>query len=144
MGHIAIMIGDYLGKVKAWAEERKDDLFVAAVIFLTGLGSFGLGRLSAVMPQKPSLAITGAEIDAGVASQSKGTDEIATSAAGRAIKDHAISAAGKYVASKSGAAYHLPWCPGALRIKESNKIWFQTKEEAAAKGYKPAGNCPGL
>lgn len=53
-------------------------------------------------------------------------------------------ALGKYVASKSGAAYHYPWCPGALKIKEENKIFFNTKEEAEKRGYKPAGNCPGL
>ena len=51
---------------------------------------------------------------------------------------------GRYVASKSGTAYHFPWCQGALKIKEENKIWFQTKEEAESRGYKPAGNCDGL
>ena len=51
---------------------------------------------------------------------------------------------GKFVASKSGSAYHYPWCPSALKIKEENKVWFETREEAEAKGYKPAANCPGL
>jgi hypothetical protein len=29
-------------------------------------------------------------------------------------------------------------------MKEENKIWFASKEEAKKKGYHPAGNCPGL
>lgn len=51
---------------------------------------------------------------------------------------------GAYVASRSGTAYHLPWCVGALRIREENKIWFSSKEEAEQKGYHPAKNCKGL
>ena len=51
---------------------------------------------------------------------------------------------GEYVASKSGAKYHLPWCPGAKQIKEENKVWFTSKEEAEKAGYTPAANCKGI
>lgn len=51
---------------------------------------------------------------------------------------------GGYVASKSGKKYHLPWCPGVKQIKEENKIWFKTKEEAERAGYGPASNCKGI
>jgi hypothetical protein len=51
---------------------------------------------------------------------------------------------GNYVASKTGSKYHLPWCSGAQTIKEENKIWFETKEEAESRGYSPAKNCKGL
>jgi len=136
------MIPERLEKVKEWCAANKSDLFTAVLIFLVGLGSFGLGRLSVIWPEKEPITITGAEIDSGVAPN--GTADIATAAAGRAIKDHATSALGRYVASKSGAYYHLPWCAGALRIKDANKIWFQTKAEAESRGLKPAANCPGL
>lgn len=49
-----------------------------------------------------------------------------------------------YVASKTGSKYYLPNCAGAKRIKEENKVWFATKELAAAAGYQPAANCKGL
>jgi hypothetical protein len=49
-----------------------------------------------------------------------------------------------FVASISGTKYHLPSCSGAKRIKEENKVWFSTKEDAELAGYGPAGNCPGL
>ncbi|MFT7645220.1 MAG: hypothetical protein ACI9BF_000896 [Candidatus Paceibacteria bacterium] len=48
------------------------------------------------------------------------------------------------VASKSGAKYHLLSCPGASRIKEENKLFFNSITLAKAAGYKPAANCPGL
>ena len=51
---------------------------------------------------------------------------------------------GKYVASKNGEKYYLPSCSGAKRIKEENKVWFATPEQAASAGYEPASNCPGL
>jgi len=50
----------------------------------------------------------------------------------------------KFVASKNGSVYHYPWCPGAQQIKEENKIYFDSKEEAEKAGYRPAKNCPGL
>ena len=51
---------------------------------------------------------------------------------------------GAYVGSKNSNKFHLPTCPGAKTISDANKIWFQTKEEAIAKGYVPASNCKGI
>ncbi len=51
---------------------------------------------------------------------------------------------GKYVASKKGTKYHLPWCGGAKQITEANKIWFVSKEDAEKAGYTPASNCKGI
>lgn len=51
---------------------------------------------------------------------------------------------GAYVASKNGTRYYLPWCSGVKRIKEENKVWFNTREEAVARGLLPAANCPGI
>ncbi len=51
---------------------------------------------------------------------------------------------GKYVASKSGTKYYLPSCSGVKRIKEENKVWFASVEDAQAAGLSPAANCPGL
>jgi len=51
---------------------------------------------------------------------------------------------GQYVASKNGSVYHFPWCSGAQRINDENKIWFDTADAARAAGYRPAANCKGL
>ena len=148
------MLSNFLQKVKQGAVGSKTDLFTALIIFLIGMSGFGLGRLSAVWPDKQPIRIMNpAEGEArqgrqesGIMNQGKGksgdSPEITST------KDESASllntSKGKYVASKSGTAYHFPWCPGALRIKEENKVWFDTKEEAEKRGYKPAGNCQGL
>lgn len=49
-----------------------------------------------------------------------------------------------YVGSKSGSVYYLPSCKGADAIKQENKVWFVSAQEAEAAGYRPAANCPGI
>jgi len=48
------------------------------------------------------------------------------------------------VVSRSGTKYHLPTCPGAKQIKETNKIVFSSVAQAKAAGYSAAANCDGL
>jgi len=55
-----------------------------------------------------------------------------------------VAAEQRYVGSKNSNKYHLPWCSGARRIAEHNKVWFSSKAEAEAAGYTPAGNCKGI
>lgn len=47
---------------------------------------------------------------------------------------------GMFVASKNSKIYHKPDCKYVKRIKEENKIWFQSAKEAKDKGYSPH-NC---
>ncbi len=131
------MLYQYVIKVKSWISENKSDLYIASLIFLVGLASFGLGRLSVLWPTKEPITIEPRTY----AEQTQTDAEIFPRES--AFSPHK-SAAGKFVASKNGTAYHFPWCPGALRIKEENKIWFDTKEEAESRGYRPAANCEGL
>ena len=42
-----------------------------------------------------------------------------------------------FVASKNSKIYHLPSCQYVQRIKEENKIWFKSVEEAGERGYAP-------
>jgi len=58
--------------------------------------------------------------------------------------DDVNAPSGKFVASKSGTKYYLPTCSGVKRIKEENKVYFDSIEEAEAEGLEPAKNCPGL
>ncbi len=133
------MVSDTLGKVNSWLAEHKEDLFIAALIFFTGMAGFGLGRLSAVWPVKePITVMENYEL------RSKNYGTKSTASVVRNPTPVIRNSQGQFVASKNGTAYHYPWCPGAQKIKEENKVWFQSREEAEAKGYKPAGNCEGL
>lgn len=132
------MIQEYAKKVKDWFETNKLDIYLAIFIFLVGLIGFGLGRISILWIPKKAITITSESTQPDQKNPNSSEKSSST-----AINKTA-SILGKFVASKSGTAYHFPWCPGALKIKEGNKVWFQTKEEAETQGYKPAGNCPGL
>lgn len=132
------MLTEYQQKVKGWIKENKRDLYAVFIIFLVGLGSFGLGRLSAVWRAKEPLKVNA------IANPAQNPPINKKGPQTSAVLTPITTAKGQFVASKSGTSYHYPWCPGALKIKEENKVWFNTQEEAKSGGYKPAGNCPGL
>lgn len=137
------MLTDILQKVKVYSIAHRRDLVVAASVLLIGITSFGLGRLSALWPAEEPIAVE--NLEAG--NQNLETTQANTSqTSGLPDSKSQIlnSAQGAFVASRKGTAYHLPFCPGAQKISEANKIWFQTRQEAEAAGYKPAANCPGL
>lgn len=46
-----------------------------------------------------------------------------------------------FVASKSGEKYYPIDCGSVSRIKEENKIFFTTEQEAQAKGYERSTTC---
>lgn len=135
------MLSDRLLKVKTWVISNRQDLAIAVLIFLVGLASFGLGRLSMMWQKKEPITITNQEASIVNYGTARNIEDIVRNPYSSPVIP---SSRGKYVASKNGTAYHYPWCAGAQRIKESNKILFDTKEAAEKAGYKPAGNCEGL
>lgn len=128
------MIPDFLSKVNAFFLARRGDFFIAFLVVLTGTASFALGRLSRRGPQNYPISIE----------RVKNTTGSATPAVAGASNVAAVVSSGTYVASRNGSVFHLPTCPGAKRIKEENKRWFATKEDAIRAGFRPAANCPGL
>ena len=133
------MLTDLLNKIKAFWKENQRDLYLAALVFLMSVTSFGLGRLSAVWPTGEPIVIDGPNGEGQTLNVTPPTTTPAPSSFGLSP-----STQGNFVASQSGSSYHRPDCPGAKQIKEENKIWFATEAAARAAGYKPAGNCPGL
>lgn len=105
-----------------------NDIIIAIVIVLVALISFGLGRLSKIKEGRAPLTIENAQNNA--IAQTPSLSDTTTK--------------GAVVASKNGTKYHYPWCSGAQSIKEENKIWFNSTEEARKAGYQPASNCKGL
>ena len=121
------------------------EYLLAGLIIVVSVISFFLGRLSVhenskeiqqkaeVVDSTDSIKETKSTIV-----EKEATKEVNTPT------DASLQEAGGYVASKSGTKYHLPWCGSAKQIKEANKIWFATKEEAERAGYTPASNCKGI
>lgn len=119
------------------------DVLLVSAVALVGVAAFGLGRLSASdRPTAVALCDT-------LPTHTTSTADLAAAAAPIAPSDTpkeqgTTSGAARYVASKNGTVYHLPWCTGAQRIKDANKVWFASKDEAEAAGYHPASNCKGI
>ncbi len=101
------------------------DWGIPIIVVFVGLASFGLGRLSSTETTAPIVDVS--QVSAAAASEVQ-----------------AMQIGGQVVASRTGSAYHYPWCGGAGSIKEANKIWFKDEAAARAAGYKPAKNCKGL
>ncbi len=140
-------IKEFWGKIKARGGGILADreLFSAALIVVVGIASFGLGRLSvhegrslAVPEQEPSTFI---RIPPGNEAVVSGSLPVSNEAP---ATTSAVAGEKAYVGSKNSTKYHLPWCSGAARIAEENKVWFASKEEAEAAGYTPAANCKGI
>ena len=156
-----------------WKPERllERNAFLCAVFVLASCTAFALGRLSVmeesrspvkiIFPESretlsadfpPSVSSAEPAFLPGISSSSDRSSKRAESGgnfAGTGDESSASSlktdkAEGQYVASKNGTKYHLPWCSGAKRIGEANKIWFATKEAAEKAGYTPAANCRGI
>ncbi len=114
----------------------------ALLIVVVALAAFSLGRLS-VMEKSEETQQRAMVSSPAVKAQIEENGEYRTESLNANETTFDQSASG-YVASKSGTKYHLPWCGSAKQIKEENKVWFKTKEEAEKAGYAPASNCKGI
>lgn len=135
----------------------KDVLLVLLVLSMS-VASFGLGMLSQRQLQTPkgggfwmedtsssSPTVLGASVlGAGVGVLAEQTSLRAKERIEKDTTPDGVVTVGKYVASKNGTKYYLPSCKSAKRIKEENRVWFATKEEAQAAGKTPSANCKGL
>jgi len=110
-------------------QKERTALVFSGLMILVAFASFGLGRLSVIEERKTPVVIEGAKLSAQVVQEEDA---------------RADNLNDTLVASRNSNKYHFPWCSGATRISEANKIWFSSVEEARAKGYTPASNCKGL
>ncbi len=126
ISHIRIKIKDFARLV-----DRRD-VWAILCICLSGISGYFIGRLDPILASDQPVIIEMRDVPA--------VSEPVTADMPNPVE----RGTGKYVASKSGAKYHLTTCPGARTISEANKIWFETKEEAEKAGYTPAATCKGI
>ena len=129
-----------------------NDTFMVIVILLVAFTSFGIGRLSTNTNEKTPILFSqktpapsweqGVHDMETTKQPSPAPQKLSASAHG-SLPDSSLQT-GSIVVSKNGTKYHFPWCSGAKRIKEENKIWFNSEQEAREAGYTPAANCKGL
>lgn len=118
--------------VKERWEAQKDSFFLAFSLFLGVVLIMGLLRLGMLRQDRNAITLQ----EAGT--QIVGEEDLA---------DKYLAASGLpglVVASRNGTRYYYPWCGGFSRIKEANKVLFQSIETAEKAGYTIASGCEGL
>ena len=127
-------------KIKLFIESEKgEDILVVLIVILVGIGSFELGRLS---KSDRSGGIKIEYTDPSALESPGGVSETAnvlsalSSAAPAQNKPR-----GGYFASSRGTKYYPADCSAGQSIKESNKVWFETRDEAERAGYELSSSC---
>ncbi|MEK7157545.1 MAG: hypothetical protein AAB688_00535 [Patescibacteria group bacterium] len=133
----------FLFKHKAKIAFRAD-FFTAIVILLVGFAGFGLGRLSALEGKKSPILIERNPLFSSLLNETVPIRDSVSSLGTPTTKSIQNSREKSFVASKTGTKYYFPWCGGVSKIKEENKIWFDSAIKARESGYTPAANCAGL
>jgi hypothetical protein len=125
-----------------------DTVFPALLIIMVGIASFGLGRASVGESERTErqdlpVAVTITDNRALVGDSTSARVAGSATTSGESVSPSAPTGE-RYVGSKNGTKFHLESCPGAAQIKEENKIYFTSKQDAYSKGYTEAANCKGI
>lgn len=116
-------------KIKHFVESNTGkDILTVIIIILVGLGSFGLGRLSKE-PKKDGLRVEYAGDGANVI---KAINE---------PKSALNQNNGAFFASNKGSKYYSLGCSAGKTIKQENRVYFDTREEAEKAGYALSSSC---
>ena len=133
-------IADIQERGKTLADRVPPHALTVAILILATTAAFGLGILAGKDMEKGA--------GKGFWIEERGLEALGKPAQSaplpKATKPETGTPGVGYVASKSGTKYYLPSCSGVKRIKEENKVWFATVDDAKAAGLTPASNCPGL
>ncbi len=122
-------------KIKAFIESEKGkDILTVIIVILVGLGSFELGRLSKGGDS------SGIKIE--YTGQVENQPANAISALNSANKENTQNYMGKnFFASNRGTKYYSIGCSAGKTIKQENRIYFATGEDAQKAGYELSSSC---
>ena len=126
-----------MGKIKLFLEsDRGKDILVILIIILVGLASFELGRLSRE------------STNGGLKIDYKGQEANIIGANASNLAPNAdigettnSQTRGSFFASKKGTKYYGVTCSAGKTIKEKNKIYFSTADDAIKAGYQLSNSC---
>ncbi len=119
-------------KIKHRAKSRQgNDFLLVATLICVALTAFLLGRISLRSEGKPEVVIQGAPLDFLSAQQAKVPFTEGTGSASSPL--------GAIFASKNGTKYYFNGC--SSQVKEENKIWFTSEDEALAAGFTKSSTC---
>jgi hypothetical protein len=133
-------------KFQAFSEKLLESrYFWVILILLVSISSFLLGQISKIEQNREPVVIWDSGLNTATLNQAFVSQKENFSVPSQELENSQTGQNdGMIVASKNGTKYHYPWCAGAKKIAEKNKIFFKSVEEAKAKGYTRASNCKGL
>ena len=126
-------------KITNWiGSEKGKDILIVLVVILVGLGSFELGRLS---KQNSS---SGIKIE--YPNKDPGQTETQTANAVSVVNNipkttSTANTIKTFFASNRGTKYYSIGCSGGKTIKQENRVYFATREEAERAGYTLSSSC---
>ena len=130
-------------KIKSFLESEKGkDVLIVLIVILVGLASFELGRLSKEnAPNGVKIEYPGQEANV-IASTSVNSINSSNGAIPGIDSNSDTNSSGKsFFASKRGKKYYSVDCSAGKTIKEANKVYFTTREEAEKAGYELSSAC---
>src|SRR3989338_1251059 len=126
-----------MGKIKQFAEsERGKDILVVLIVILVGLASFELGRLSK--------GNDGSGIKIEYPIQNQEASVISQASHSSVLQKTEIeknSTGKKFFASSRGSKYYPVGCESGKNLKQENRVYFNTREEAEKAGYELSASC---
>jgi len=125
-------------KIKQFIKSEKGkDILIVIIIILVGLGSFELGRLS-----KNDTGILKMEYkDQNSTQNTDITDSGVVGFTQSEIPKTANSSGKNFFASSKGKKYYTINCSAGKTIKQENRVYFTTGEEAEKAGYTLSSEC---
>lgn len=124
-------------KIKLFLESDKGkDTLVIIIIILVGLGSFELGRLSKNSSNE-GIKIEYNDQEANIISSIGQNPTNQPQNTEKALGSNS----GAFFASSRGSKYYSISCGAGKTIKEENRVYFKTSEEAEKAGYELSTSC---
>ena len=126
--------------VKAFIESEKGkDILTVIIVILVGLGSFELGRLS----KENSSGGIKIEYPDQNPNQIENQPANAISAlnSDKKVSKEINSVSKNFFASNRGTKYYSIGCSAGKTIKQENRVYFATGEEAQKAGYELSSSC---
>ncbi|MFH1201012.1 MAG: Ada metal-binding domain-containing protein [bacterium] len=126
-------------KIKQFIESEKGkDILIVIIVILVGLGSFELGRLS---KENSSSGIKIKYPSQEQVINQAGNVILATEAIKNNFSQNSNSAGKIFFASNRGSKYYTISCSAGKTIKQENRVYFTTGEEAQQAGYTLSSGC---
>lgn len=132
-------------KIKHFLQSDKGkDILIVFILILVALISFTLGRMSKNSQNQGFLgqnevlpALAGKSLNQGFNEPKNKSESLGNSP----IYEGVDLKGREYFASKRGKKYYSFGCSAGKSIKEANRIYFSSAEEAKASGYSPSSSC---